>query len=99
MPTLTVSPRYALACGCSIHVEDQDDATAPALSFRYCSRHGAADTIYGAARNLVRSAKVTRDGSGDYTVLHATHHALVMALLEAVDGNRARIYAPEKAAP
>ena len=93
---MTHEPRYALPCGCFMHVEDADDARAPAVAFHPCTRHAAADTIYEAARNLVRTIQPLKDGSGSYTITRDTHRVLVEALLEAVDGNRAAIYAPER---
>ena len=93
---MTHEPRYTLTCGCSLHIEDQDDTSRPALSFVYCSRHAAADTIYEAARNLARSITPLRDGSGNYTLPRDAHRVLVDALLDANDGNRAAIYAPAK---
>ena len=90
---LTIASHLALPCGCGIHIEDQADASTPALSFVYCSHHAAHDAIYEAARNLVRTLSPQPDGS--YTITRDAHRLLVEALLDAVDGNRARIYAPE----
>ena len=91
---VSVDPRYALPCGCALHIEDQDDASRPALSFVYRAHHAAHDTLYEAARNLVRTLTPIKDGT--YNITRDAHRALVDALLEAVDGNRARIYAPDR---
>ena len=91
---VTIDPRYTLPCGCSLHVEPQADATSPALSFVYCHFHAAADVIYEAARTLVRTLQPQPDGS--YNITRSAHRALVDALLDAVDNNRARIYAPDR---